>query len=241
MIKKLKRLLKENRGYHKKQISLLQELEWANVYHDSIRGIDWLENLPLNIGRWAGNYAFFYVLHRILQDCKPDRILEMGLGESTKFISKYLENSLTNSTHLVIEHDKQWSNKFTANFELSERTKICICPLEEKTTLGFSYNSYSNFENAINTKAFDLYVVDGPIGSSRFSRYDILEAIKHVDKSKEFIVLFDDMNRYGEKDTYRAVLDFLSNKSIEVFQGRYQGVKEVKIIATQKFKFLNTI
>ena len=42
-----------------------KEIEWAHIYHDSIRGKKPIEELGLNIGRWAGNYSFFYVLNRI--------------------------------------------------------------------------------------------------------------------------------------------------------------------------------
>jgi hypothetical protein len=37
----------------------LKELDWANVYHDSIRGKSYIENLSLNIGRWLVITLFF--------------------------------------------------------------------------------------------------------------------------------------------------------------------------------------
>ena len=91
MISKIKSLIRENRARQKKILSQTRELEWAHIFHDSIRGKECLQNLPLNIGRWAGNYSLFYLLNRILMDYKPKSILEFGLGESSKFISTYLE------------------------------------------------------------------------------------------------------------------------------------------------------
>ena len=35
----------------KENLLQTKELEWAHIYHDSIRGKEWLENLPLNVGR----------------------------------------------------------------------------------------------------------------------------------------------------------------------------------------------
>ena len=55
------------------------ELVWAHRYHDSIRGSEFLEKLPLNIGRWAGNYTFFYVLSRTLMEYKPLKLIEWVL------------------------------------------------------------------------------------------------------------------------------------------------------------------
>jgi hypothetical protein len=36
-----------------------KEIEWAHIYHDSIRGKKAIEELELNIVKWAGNYCFF--------------------------------------------------------------------------------------------------------------------------------------------------------------------------------------
>ena len=102
----------------KDNIAYLKELHWAHIYHDSIRGKVWLENQPLNIGRWAGNYAFFYLLNRILSDVKPKSILEFGLGESTKFISCFLKNELTETKHIVVENDKKWIEFFNFNYKI---------------------------------------------------------------------------------------------------------------------------
>ena len=68
MISKVKEYLKELRDTNREILLHSKEIEWAHVYHDSIRGVKWIENQPLNIGRWAGNYTFFYLLNRVLHD-----------------------------------------------------------------------------------------------------------------------------------------------------------------------------
>src|SRR5690554_6195752 len=98
MIKKrIKAILDDFRLRLDDNKKLLQENEWANIYHDSIRGNDELQQLSLKIGRWAGNYSFFFLVHRILKDFKPKKIVEFGLGESSKFISSY--NKSVNNFH----------------------------------------------------------------------------------------------------------------------------------------------
>ena len=130
MIEKLKSYLKKLDSNQQKILEELntahnqsKELEWAHIYHDSIRGKKWLEELPINVGRWAGNYSFFYVLNRILNDYKPKRILELGLGESTKVISAYINNYLTDSTHIVVEQDADWAKAFNEKFTLSKNSR----------------------------------------------------------------------------------------------------------------------
>lgn len=235
ILKKIKEIIIENRFLHKKNFLQLKELEWAQIYHDSIRGKKWLEVLPLNIGRWAGNYSFFYVLNRILSDYKPTNILEFGLGESSKFISVYLENDLKNSKHLIIEQDEKWYDDFKNLFQLSSRSKVKICALIKTRIKGFQVNSYDKLENEINQK-FDLYVVDGPFGSEHYSRYDIIKIAKEFSKNDEFIIIFDDFQRVGEKETVNELLKILKEKKIVFYEGVYTGNKMVFVIGTEKYK-----
>jgi hypothetical protein len=223
--KKIKQIILQNK-----------ELEWANIYHDSIRGKDYLESLPLNIGRWAGNYSFFYVLNRILMDYKPNSILELGLGESTKFISAYIKNYLLESTHVVVEHDSQWISVFKEKNSLSERSSIVHCELGERTVKSFKSTSYTGFKEKVNQK-FDLYIVDGPFGSAKFSRYDIVDLVEGFSKDEEFIILFDDYERDGEIDTTKEIIQKLKDKNISFHTQKYSGIKSQLIIATDKYKY----
>ncbi|AMC10158.1 hypothetical protein Lupro_02340 [Lutibacter profundi] len=235
MLKKIKNLIRENRQLHKENLLQLKELEWAHIYHDSIRGKDWLEKLPLNIGRWAGNYPFFYLLNRILTDFKPNSILEFGLGESSKFVSTYLENELKNSNHLIIEQDETWHQNFKLKFQLSLLSKVAICPLYKRKVFNCDVNSYSGIEDIINQN-FDLYIVDGPFGSENYSRYDIVELARDFTKNDEFIIIIDDYQRIGEKETVQELLKMLKEKGITIYWGEYSGNKSVGVLGTEKYK-----
>lgn len=240
MIKKIKSLFKIKKNLKKDYLNQLKELEWAHIYHDSIRGYEFIEKLPLNIGRWAGNYAFFYVLNRVLRDFKPIKILELGLGESSKLISTYIENYLLESEHLIVEQDKNWSERFQNIYQLSPKSKIIICPLRINIIKGFKVNSYANFENSI-TKKYDLYIVDGPFGSPHFSRYDIINLVKNFNEKDEFVIIIDDFERIGEQETTNDLLILLQSKNIKFYESSYIGNKTVKIIATEKYKFTSSL
>jgi len=240
MIKKYYNLLVELVSIHKDNYKMCKENEWANIYHDSIRGIEFIETLPLNIGRWAGNYAFFYLLNRILNDVKPNTILELGLGESSKFISRYLDNYLTNSNHLIIEHDINWKIQFLNKFNLSKKSKIQICNMITRNIEGHFINSYANILEVINIK-YDFYIIDGPIGSNHYSRYDIIEIATALNPEDEFIILFDDYNRTGEKNTIKKLLLMFNEKNINVYSKIFSGNKEVMILVTKKYKYLITV
>jgi len=221
-------------------LSQTKELEWAHIYHDSIRGNEWLEKLPLNVGRWAGNYSFFYVLNRILCDYKPSRILDLGLGESSKFVSTYLENYLLNSTHVIVEQDEIWLNQFNDRFKLSNRSNVVLCPMEKVVINEHEVNSYKDIYEKVNSK-FDLYIIDGPFGSDRFSRYDILNFVEKFEENEEFIIMMDDTNRLGEQDTLHEILHRLKKKQINYFTGNYVGNKKLTVIASNKYKFVTSL
>lgn len=118
-------------------LALSRENQWANYYHDSIRGVEFLEKLSLNIGGWAPGYPFFYLLHRVLNDIKPSN-LELGLGESSKFISTYIEHNLTNTQHIIIEQSGEWKDLFLGKFKLSKKSSIDVCKLTQINVKGVS-------------------------------------------------------------------------------------------------------
>lgn len=213
-----------------------KEIEWAHIYGDSIRGKIYLQNLPINIGRWAGNYSFFYILNRILNDYKPKNILDLGLGESSKFISTYLDNYLIESKHTIVEQDQSWITAFNEKFTLSSRSKIIYCELREKNIKGHNANYYDGFNDQIKDN-FDLYIVDGPFGSDRYSRYDIVDLVENFSFDKEFIIIMDDSERQGEQDTINDVLNILRTKGVIFYVGVYTGNKQNTIIASEKYKY----
>lgn len=236
MVSKIKKIIAENKARQEEQIYQAKELEWAHIYHDSIRGKKWIEDLPLNIGRWAGNYSFFYVLNRILSDYKPKAILDLGLGESSKFISAYLENYLLDSKHTIVEQDEEWAKEFQLRVSLAKSSDIVYCPIKTREINGYKSNSYDGFDEKIKGK-FDLYIIDGPFGSERYSRYDIISKIEELNSEDEFIILFDDTDRRGEKDTLKEIIRILKNKKVNIFIGNYVGNKTNTVLATNKYKF----
>jgi len=240
MINKIKDLIRENRENQQQLIRQNQELEWAHVYHDSIRGKVHLENLPLNIGRWAGNYAFFYLLNRIMSDAKPQRILEFGLGESSKFITVCLEQELKSGFHHIIEQSSEWATAFNSRFELSAYSKVSVCPLVKKQINGHEVNSYEGLAEEV-SGIFDLYLVDGPFGSPHFSRYDILAVAERLKPSDEFIIVIDDYDRIGEQETAKALEVLFEEKQIKAYTKVFTGIKKVWLLATPKYRFVTSI
>lgn len=240
MFKKLRKLVESNNQLLKANNKLLKELEWAHIYHDSIRGKIPLESLPLNIGRWAGNYTFFYVLNRILFDYKPKNIVEFGLGESSKFISVFIQNYSSESRHLIIEQSREWKEGFLENFKLSKTSEIRVMEMVEKKVHNTVTNGYQNIESIIEEK-FDLYIVDGPFGSQKYSRYDIVTLAKKFSPQDEFIIIIDDYQREGERETAGELIKVLEKNNINLHTYIFSGGKSLMVIATEKYKYITSI
>ncbi len=238
----IKKIISKRKKHFQMQEDLLwqgKELEWANHFHDSIRGIEKIEKLNLNIGRWAGGYAFFYILNRILNEYKPKTILELGLGESSKFISTYLDFLLKDSTHTILEHSVAWQNSFCSRFVLSNSSQIKICELVKKNVKGFEVNSYANLDSVVD-KIYDLYIVDGPFGSPNYSRYDIVTIMQNLTIEDEFLIIIDDYNRKGEQETTNDLLSLFKNKNIPIFHKIYVGKKSIAVLATKKYQYASS-
>jgi hypothetical protein len=242
MIKRVKNVINEFREENRK-LNLeikdlrnqIKEIQWANIYHDSIRGKKEIQNLNLNIGRWAGNYTFFYILNRILSDCKPKSILELGLGESSKFISTYIKHYLKQTIHTIVEHDIEWITEFENKFTFNEQSKIILCPLQTVNINGHDSYTYQEFDRNLED-VYDLYLIDGPFGSERFSRYDIVSKVNKFNSDSDFIIVIDDSHRVGESDTIAVILDILKTKHSKVHVGVYEGDKSVTVLSSDKFK-----
>ncbi len=224
----------------------LQELIWSEVYHDTIRGSKWLSpELSFSPGRGAIGYQLMYVLYRVMNETNPKSILELGLGQSTKLIGSYVSFKNGECKHYVVEHDEEWINFFSNHFPIPDSTEIIKCDIEDvsinvedenRTT---NVTKYVGFEEKLKDKVFDLIMIDGPYGyrSPDFSRVDILSILPQC-LGKSFVILMDDCDRKGERETCNMIRVMLQDAGIPYWANTYSGEKDVTIIVSENLKFL---
>ena len=90
-------------------------------------------------------------------------------------------------------------NNFVENFDISDNQKYLYSPLKNETLKG-QVKVYYSMNQMIHQK-FDLYLIDGPYGSNKYSRYDAFKIAENLTRDDNFILLIDDYDREGEKDT----------------------------------------
>lgn len=235
MIKKAIRYLKNLQRQN-------DELLWAKTWDDTKRGIDWAENLPsLSPGRWAVGYNYLYIITRILDTIEPHSILDLGLGiSSTLFSAYFTAKGFPDAKHTIIEQNKEWAEFYIKRNELSCSSKIRFADCIKMNYKGETIFAYRDFQEMMKGESYSLISIDAPWGSDRYSRRDIVDLIPAILK-KNFIIVMDDAERIGEKDTINEIQKRLTDNGIAYCVGNYSGQTDCCIICTDEYKFLCTL
>ena len=108
-----------------------QELNYADLLHDTIHQSNWLKDKTFSLFGWAANYSFIYLLFRTLDQVCPSNILEFGLGQTTKLTSQYIVNKNPSAQLNICEHNQDWINIYKKELAKSENIKINHVDLEK--------------------------------------------------------------------------------------------------------------
>lgn len=219
--------------------AMLYDIEnyWANVYHDTIATSSWLQDKSVSPGRWAVSYIVLYVLYRILDEIKPTSILECGLGQSSKLTIQYTDAHKTNL--MICENNPEWLSFFQKQFPTADKYTTLLDKETVHIVPEYESNTYTGFKSAIGNKKFNLVLVDGPLGSQHYSRPEILDVVKNLDKS--FVILLDDMNRSGERETWDLLKRKLTEQNILFKEKIYTSDKHLGLLCSPDLEYLTTL
>lgn len=228
------------------------ELVWAQVFHDAIRGSKWLEPETLSLcpGRMAVGYNYLYPMFRILDEFRPKKILELGLGQSSKMISRYAGSEIAGKdcSYTIVEHDKSWADFFQHRYPLPTCATVKNATLEtrsfnygKRNCMAYQYNE-KEFSEILGKNRYDLISIDAPFGSDVLSPYvySRVDIISHIPSclEKSFCIIIDDYERLGEKNTADLIMKQLNDSQIEYCHAVYSGIKGSIVIVSKDLKFL---
>lgn len=219
---------------------MINEAVWGEIFNNTIATSVWLTDRSFSPGRWALGYPALYVLYRVLEEFRPQNILELGLGQSTKMISQFV--SMNNTTnHYIVEHDSNWISFYLNNHVLCSNSQIVqldrtMAPYKEAEKV----RVFSGFKEQFAGMKFDLIIIDAPLGGDmkEYSRIDILSILPHCLESS-FVIILDDVQRTGEYRTMREIDSAL--KDIIHKRGVYSGDKDTCVWASEDLSFLCTL
>lgn len=220
--------------------NILCELNWANVFNSTIVNSRWLLEKSFSPGRFSIGYPLFYVLYRILDEVKPKSILEFGLGQSSRLFHQYAEyfNEVAVTT---LENDLDWMKFFMNNKMLPQNAVIKMVENKRVNFNGFETLSIGNFEEIVKNNIYDLILVDAPWGSERFSRSQVLSLLPLNINKHHFIIIMDDYQRQGERDTCNELEKVFGKNYIEFKKEIYAGSKEFVLYCSPDLRFLLTL
>lgn len=220
---------------------LQRETMWADIFRQTIaKPAEWLKDPSLSPGRWAVGFPFLYVLYRTLNEMKPKRILELGLGQTTKMIAQYAAFH-PEVEHHVVEHDEEWVNFWLSSNTAPENTHFHILGLAETEHPSASHKvrCYQGFSDEFKGMSFDFISVDAPFGydMTELARIDILSILPDS-LAPSFAIMVDDYNRKGEQSMVREMEKALESAGIEFKRGVYRGEKHATIATSTNNAFL---
>ncbi|WP_296870337.1 glycosyltransferase [uncultured Methanobrevibacter sp.] len=233
-------------GFNK---SLFKELQYAFVFDDTIKESEWLNNQNFSLINAAANYSFAYSLYRILNDAKPKNILELGLGQTTRLTTQYV-NHFNDSKLTVVEGDKEWIDLFTESLDINDNTQILNLDLESFTYQDDETIRFKGFLEALGDQKFDLIIIDGPQGfimdsennviELNYSRTNVWQLIPQ-NLADDFIIIMDDFNRVGEQNTFEHIRELLNENNIEFYEYNSWAFKTQHALFTENYKYIGWI
>lgn len=217
----------------------ISENVWASIFNNTIANSGWLKDQTFSPGRWAVGYPFLYVLYRILNEIRPKKILELGLGQSTRMLAQY-SSFFKEIEHCVVEHDQAWIDFFLKDFQLSSSTSLL--QLDWGSTdfhEAKNIRIYKGLVDYVKNNQFNLIVIDGPLGADmkEYSRIDTLLMLPNC-LAESFIIMLDDYNRPQEQHTFAEMRRILDAANLPYKIGIYSGTKDTAVIASQDLKFV---
>ncbi len=206
----------------------LEEIYWKMNLEERIKSSASTRHLVLKSGGWAIGPAGLCLIWDAINQTEKPKVLEFGLGESTKLIEK-----LETKCHTVVEHDRQWADHWTQSFlkEVDDiKAEIRIVPAVMTSKSSRYEISPDDFQ-----MDYNIFIVDGPFGSSKNSRLNILDFIPNWKSDKEFIIVIDDIHRSGELQLFASVKTLLTQKGIGFRSKKFSDRKQVGIICSSTY------
>lgn len=219
---------------------ITREILWRGIFHDTVDGLEWYKVKSISPGRWAVGYNYLYVLARVLDSVHPRSILETGLGQSSKMIASYVNNTSFVDYYDIVEQNEDWIRFFMKNNDFPQKAQIHRNDIIRTEYEGEPYYYYKDFSCVVKGKKYGLISLDGPWGGTNLSRADIVEHIPDC-LEENFVILVDDWERRGEKQMTDRIENALKKANVEYAMGIYSGENDMLLICSKQLEFLTSL
>jgi hypothetical protein len=193
----------------------------------------------------AGNPSLQLLHFKILRLCRPQQILELGSGQTTKLLSCYQRQN-PSAYILTLEQDERWQKQIREQVAHDCR-HVSLEPKEftcAGTGLKLRTHWYQDLPE-LHQRKFDYMLVDGPDhggpGTDHvdYARSGILRYMPDI-LADHFVIVFDDAERRGESMTIKALDAILRAGAIRFVRFARYGIKTQAVFCSPDFAFLRS-
>jgi hypothetical protein len=181
-----------------------REILYQGAVHNSLASMG--VKRPFYPFKCASNYSLLYhIIRTISENTAIKSILELGSGQTTLLLDEL--SKIFRLNIISIEDDEKWSNRISKQVDHS----VIHSPLKMQRVFGYNTSFYDIDKIKVDSK-INLIIVDGPIGVKLRSRWGMLQYIESL--HDDFVIIFDDAHRRGEKDTIKKAIHLLLDRNI---------------------------
>lgn len=217
------------------------EAVWAAVFNSTVSNSVWLHDRAFSPRRWAVGFGYLYVLYRILNEVRPTRILDLGLGQTSKMIAQYAA-AHPSVEHVIIEADPEWVGFFNQGYHLPANSRIVMSEYEMREYKGESVRFYSGLAQKLSGQRFDLISIDAPPskGMVNYGRLDVLDLMPEA-LSPDCVLMMDDVQRVRERNAVGEIVAKLASFALGYKDETYHGDKDFSVICSERMRFLRSL
>lgn len=214
------------------------ETQNAHIFHNLVNNSNWCFRRDFIPIKAAANYSLLCILYIVLDYFKPQKILELGLGQTSKLTSQYAQNKCKSAIVNIIEHDQEWIEYFSSQFKTSANVKVIKKDIIEFELNGVPSKKYEDLSDVVQDDKYNLILIDGPFGKDlKYPRTNILDLIPN-NLADDFIIILDDVQRPGEMNTAKLLSKLLNANGIKYHKKFRYGLKTQCILASESCKFV---
>jgi len=177
----------------------------------------------------AANYSLLYLIVRAYCELPVTSILEVGAGQSTRLLDA-LNRRFRKATIVTLEHDVAWADLLAKSVEHRVIHAPLVCQdISRRQVMFHDLKVLSRAER------FDMILVDGPIGTRRYSRLGLLRIMELHMQQDNFLAIMDDAERPGEMQTLVLCRDWLAKNGVTHVEQELKAAKHQRIFAAGTF------
>jgi predicted O-methyltransferase YrrM len=206
------------------------ETLYQSNYLELARTTPWLKDVPLaSPNGGTASFSLLYTLLSVLRAGRTDRMLEFGVGQSSRVLRQYAAEHGKELVH--IDDNEEWLRIAT---EEGPGVSAEFRPPRPMRVGGHDIEWYSGEPPE---GRFDLVLVDGPVAEAEgktYNRLGVAEWIPDV-LADEFVLVVDDASRPGEQALVGLVEQRLRAAGRQAGQRHIIGANSQMLFATPAF------